>query len=216
MKKLNTQHTGSGIRRKDIIRAALACFTGIGYDETTISDICARANASTGSLYHHFKSKENLAAEVYFEGIKEYQSGLLEILTKEKKAARGIAAVVRYHLTWVADNPDWAGFLFQKRHESFMRETESLFNEMNKNFATGISGWFKDHIHAGTIRRLNWTYSYPLCWAHARNMCASMYRENPRRKLKMPSTSFPGPFGARYPSDIIKGVHHGRYNCVIL
>ena len=34
-----------------------------------------RARASIGSIYHHFRSKEQLAAALYVEGLRDYQEG---------------------------------------------------------------------------------------------------------------------------------------------
>ncbi len=151
---MHARHAQSGVRQKEIITAALDCFTELGFNETTMADICLRSNASNGSVYHHFKSKEQLASAVYLEGIREYQAGLLKDLEKEHHAARGISAMIRYHLNWVARNPAWSRFLFQRRHESFLAVTEEAINTLNKDFARRIENWFARHIKAGTIRKL--------------------------------------------------------------
>jgi len=56
-------------RRRTILYAALQCFSIDGFVDTTIASIRERAAASTGSIYHHFKSKDHLAAILYVEGI---------------------------------------------------------------------------------------------------------------------------------------------------
>ena len=154
MKKPNSRHANSPVRQKQIIQAALACFSEKGFTETSISDICQRANASTGSVYHHFKSKEKLAAAVYLEGIQDYQTGLMDTLEKQKHARDGIHEVVHYHLKWVENNPDWSGFLFQKRYAEFMGGTEDDMNQLNMEFMRRVSKWFKKHIEAGTLKPL--------------------------------------------------------------
>jgi len=157
MKKLKTIHSTSKKRTSDIIRAALECFTESGFNNTSMTDICTRANASIGSIYHHFKSKEQLASAVYLEGIEVYQSGILEIFGQEKDALKGISSVIEYHLRWIEKNPDWAQFLFQKKiHFSFIAETEEALLNLNKKFVYGISNWFKLHMATGTIRTLSW------------------------------------------------------------
>jgi AcrR family transcriptional regulator len=156
MGRKSASHARSIKRREEIIYAALNCFTEIGYNKTTMPDICGRSNASNGSVYHHFKSKERLAAAVYMEGIGEYQAGLLKNLERERQAYHGIKAIIRFHLTWVAQNPDWARYLFQKRHASFLTGTEQQFNILNKTFVERISKWFMRHIREGTIRHLPW------------------------------------------------------------
>jgi AcrR family transcriptional regulator len=43
-----------------ILEAALSLFSHQGYRATSIRDIAAKANVSTGAVYHHFKDKEEL------------------------------------------------------------------------------------------------------------------------------------------------------------
>jgi AcrR family transcriptional regulator len=154
MKKVKSIHQGTPLRRREIIEAALACFTELGYERTSISDIRERAGASTGSVYHHFGSKEQLAAEVYLEGIRDYQAGYLAALEAERDPEKGIHAVIAYHLTWVKKNQAWARYLMRMRHLEFMAEKEGEFEELNKPSFGRIAGWFRKHIAAGAIRRL--------------------------------------------------------------
>ena len=56
-------------RRTDILDAALEAFTVHGYSATSMSDLRRTTGASTGSLYHHFPSKEHLAAALYLEAL---------------------------------------------------------------------------------------------------------------------------------------------------
>jgi len=156
MKKIKSEHASTKQRKENIIQAALSCFTELGFQDTSMVDICTRAGASTGSVYHHFKSKEQLAAAVYLEGIESYQAGLLTMLEKETEAFKGISSVISYHLNWVQSNPDWSQFLFQKRHASFLLDNEDALLVLNKTFMKGISTWFEPHIAAGTIRPLAW------------------------------------------------------------
>ncbi len=154
MKRLNTRHAATQKKRRQIIQAALACFTEKGYSETRIADICHRCNANTGSIYHHFKSKEMLAAQVYLEGIQDYQTGFLVVLQKYPKAREGIFALINYHLKWVVKNPNWARFLIQKRHAEFMGAAADRFNQFNKVFMKGCGDWFGTHIESGQLRPL--------------------------------------------------------------
>jgi AcrR family transcriptional regulator len=154
MKTLNATHVKSPVRQRQIIEAALACFTEKGFPATSIADICKKAGASTGSVYHHFKSKGRLAAAIYLEGIRDYQTGMTETLSRQKTAKGGIFAIVHYHLTWVKDNPEWARFLFQKRHAEYMDGSEEEMKRLNAEFVNGMSAWFTGHIESGTIKKL--------------------------------------------------------------
>jgi AcrR family transcriptional regulator len=154
MKTPNATHTASPKRQREIIAAALACFTEKGFPATSIADICKKAGASTGSVYHHFKSKGRLAAAIYLEGIREYQAGMIEALLEEESARGGIIAIVRYHLMWVKQNPDWARFLFQKRHAEYMDDTEDEMKRLNAVLFQNMAVWFQKYIKAGKIRPL--------------------------------------------------------------
>jgi hypothetical protein len=60
------------IRRRQILDAALRCFNQSGLAETKMGDICTEAGVSTGSVYHHFAGKDQLAAALYLEGSRDY------------------------------------------------------------------------------------------------------------------------------------------------
>ncbi len=154
MKTKNSRHAKTPARRKQIIHAALACFTELGFAQTSMADIRRRSNASTGSIYHHFKSKEQLAAEVYLEGIRDYQKGFLTALEREHGARNGIFAVIRYHLQWVSEHPDWTRYLFQKAHATFMASAADVFTGLNAEFMKRCAQWLGAHVKAGTVRRL--------------------------------------------------------------
>jgi len=154
MRHLKSKHAGTKKRRKAIIQAALACFSEIGFTETSMEDIRKRSKASTGSIYHHFKSKEKLAAEVYLEGIRDYQSGLISILEEQSYAREGIRSLISHHLKWVEHNVDWSRYLFQKRHWVFMSTAEEDIAEMDRELGRRAEKWFAQFIRSGEIRSL--------------------------------------------------------------
>lgn len=154
MKKQQVKCSRNPERRRQIIQAALACFNETGFVNTTMEDICTRSGASNGSVYHHFKSKDQLAASVYLEGIIDYQAGMTSELAKHPEAREGIYAIVRYHLNWASEHAEWARYLFEMRHAGFMAGSEDFIKAENKKFAGEIRGYFSRHIKAGTLRNL--------------------------------------------------------------
>jgi AcrR family transcriptional regulator len=154
MKTLKSLHAGTQIRQKEIIQAALACFIEKGFTATSVADICSKAKASTGSVYHHFKSKSQLAAAVYLSGIRDYQEGMLAALKDQVAARDGIFALVAFHLKWVDGHRAWAQFLFHQRHAEFMGGTEEELHQLNARFAFGMAAWFQKHIKDGRLKAL--------------------------------------------------------------
>jgi AcrR family transcriptional regulator len=144
----------SEVRRQQIVQAALVCFTELGFSETTVEVIRDRSGASTGSIYNLFGSKEELAAAVYYEGLVHYQSGFVEVLKKNRPARAGVRAVVRYHLGWVEEHPDWARYLFHMRQADFMRSAKGEIKQLNREFIMRVKDWLCPHLESGRIRKL--------------------------------------------------------------
>lgn len=48
------------IRKNEILDAAGILFTEKGYDNTSVTDIMNAVGIAKGTLYHHYKSKEDI------------------------------------------------------------------------------------------------------------------------------------------------------------
>jgi AcrR family transcriptional regulator len=145
-----------------MIAAALTDFSELGFNQATMQDIRCRAGVSNGSLYHHFKSKNALAAAVYLQGIIDYQTGLLAALERQTEARAGIEAIVRHHLTWVSEQKEWAGYLTRMRHAAFISELERPIAEQNLLFMERIVKWFSPRVAAGDLREVPFDLLIPL------------------------------------------------------
>ena len=154
MRQQRQRQARSEVRRQQIVEAALVCFAELGFSETTMEVIRKRSGASTGSIYNLFGSKEELAAAVDLEGLRHYQSGFVEVLSKNRAARAGVKAVVCYHLGWVEEHPDWARYLFQMRRADFMAAAMADIKKMNREFMQNVAAWFRPHVTSGFIRRL--------------------------------------------------------------
>ena len=141
-------------RRQQIVQAALSCFAEQGYGETTMEHIRRRAGASTGSIYHLFRGKEELAVEVYLEGLRSYQAGFVAELERHTEAEAGVRGLVSHHLDWVREHPDWANYLFQMRQAAFVVSSEERIARLNGAFHQRVGAWLRPHVRQGRIRRL--------------------------------------------------------------
>ena len=78
-------------RRREILRAARACFARKGFHATTIADISAEARVSAGGIYIHFANKHAIAAAIGGEATAQLQEGgpprLLELFDGLRSAA---------------------------------------------------------------------------------------------------------------------------------
>lgn len=60
-------HAPPGVRRAQILLAAQSCFSKTGYHKTKMDDIVAAAGLSKGSIYLHFKSKDDVFLALFDE-----------------------------------------------------------------------------------------------------------------------------------------------------
>ena len=142
------------LRRQEILRAALRCFAELSYERATIADIRRSSGASTGSLYHLFRSKEEIGSALYLEGIRAYQNGLLAELERHRTARGGLRAMVGHHLRWVSSHRDWARYILYTRRAELLTETRADLRELNRTFNDRMQRWFEPHLARGTLRRL--------------------------------------------------------------
>jgi AcrR family transcriptional regulator len=160
-------------RRQAILDAALACFSEVGYEQTTLADIRHRAGASTGSIYHHFGSKEQIAAALYLEGVQQSQNAGLTALLQTRTARTGVAAQVNAYIDWVVAHPAMARFLFAMRHAPFMDDAEPTMDELNRGVHDRAVAWITDRVASGELPDLEpamrWAIVFGPCrhWAGA-------------------------------------------------
>ena len=82
-------------RREELLQIAGALFAQRGFKNTTVRDIADAAGILSGSLYHHFDSKESMVDEL----LSSFQSALFaqygDILASDLDARSKVDAVVR-------------------------------------------------------------------------------------------------------------------------
>jgi len=75
---MTVRQARSEVTRRKIIDAAVGLFNDVGYSNAGLGDIVEHAGLTKGALYHHFSSKEALAAAIIDEGsdilLKTFQS----------------------------------------------------------------------------------------------------------------------------------------------
>ncbi len=99
-----SQHQASSARQQKILDAALHCFLEKGIDSTTIADVRARSDASTGSIYHHFKDKDGLVGGVAQHIVGRYRASLQTALPEMNTPKALIMGIVLHFTEWAAQN----------------------------------------------------------------------------------------------------------------
>ncbi len=141
-------------RREEILAAALAEFTAHGVSGGSIEGIRRRSGASVGSIYHHFSSKEELAATLYVEGLGSYQEGFVAALDAAGSTRAGVEDAVRHHLAWIVDHRELAGFLLLERDARVLVGSSEALRLLNLRFFRAVRDWTAPRVRAGELRGL--------------------------------------------------------------
>lgn len=158
----------AGPRRHDIIEAARREFLEHGIPDTPIEAICSAANASVGSVYHHFGDKRGLARAVYAEALASYQGAFLNVLRAHPDdAQQGVGATVAAHVRWcLQDHPDRARYLLF--HGDAARGATAA---TNREFFAEVLRWWRPHVRYGAVRDLDLDLAYALWLGPAQEYC---------------------------------------------
>jgi AcrR family transcriptional regulator len=100
---------GGESRREALLDTAAAMFAAKGYDGTSIRDIAGAVGMLPGSLYYHFKSKEDLLIAVYRKGVARFEVAIEAALgTGSDDPWQAIEAACTAHLSILLDGGDYA------------------------------------------------------------------------------------------------------------
>ncbi len=144
--------SSSGTRRR-VLSAALKCFSAHGVAGSSVEQIRALSGVSVGSIYHHFGGKEGIALALYLEGLRQANKASLRRLHAARGAQAGVAALVRAFTGWVAQNPEWARYLYATSAVWASGPAAEL-KALNEAYFVELEAWFRPHIRAGRVRKL--------------------------------------------------------------
>ena len=107
--------------RSRIERAALKLFVEQGIAETSIREIANEAQISLGAMYNHFKSKDELAWQIFIDGWNEFGQGLRARASAETALPAKMRAMIEY--VFRRFDEDWleVTYIFSSRHQHLER-----------------------------------------------------------------------------------------------
>lgn len=107
------------VPRERILHAAARLFRERGYQRTTVRDIAERVGILSGSLFHHFRSKDEMLREIMREAAFSVCIRAEEVVAREPDPARQLRALIALELECVLAEPsrDYHAVLFMEWRE---------------------------------------------------------------------------------------------------
>ena len=132
-----TEQIQTSKRRDELLKIAAELFATKGFKNTTVRDIADAAGILSGSLYHHFDSKESMVDEI-ISTFQEELFGTWDDIMRSKLDARAkVEAVVRAsfdaldkHHSEVAIYQNDAAYLMESERFSYLKDRNDQFREV--------------------------------------------------------------------------------------
>jgi AcrR family transcriptional regulator len=142
--------------RNQILQAALSCFADKGYYQTTMDDIVTASGLSKGSLYWHFKSKQELFIALVEWFFSEVNEDVFHAWTEEMSAADKIRSMMMVALESSEQLiPFFNVFLDFWARTSEDEQLRQMFDGMIADYQTRIGGLIEAGIASGEFRPVN-------------------------------------------------------------
>ena len=119
-------------KRQKILDTAMKLFVEKGIQGTPTSLIAKEAGVATGTLFHHFPTKEDLVNELYnslFDSLINYQQ---EHYNPDASVHDRLKQIWRLDIEWGTENIDYSHFL--ERYSFFYYASEQAIIEVYERF----------------------------------------------------------------------------------
>lgn len=135
-----------------IIGAALQLFTQRGYFNTSVPDMARAAQVSVGSIYHHFKDKEDVARTLYQGLVERLQQTLAGIAQTHATTHDRCRAVMSMLFEMTESDRDAMDFMLYAKHREFLPDERPVCS--SRPFET-MRTFVQEGMDNGEIRRMD-------------------------------------------------------------
>ncbi|AJA46162.1 transcriptional regulator, TetR family [Clostridium pasteurianum DSM 525 = ATCC 6013] len=139
--------------KDNIFYSAIKVFSNNGYNGATMDEIASNAGVAKGTLYYHFKSKEEIFKYIIEEGVNLMKNEIDEATDKEKTALEKLKAVCRVQLNLIYKNRDFFKVIASQLWGKELRQLE--LRDIMRNYVVHIEEFVKDAMEAGSIKKGN-------------------------------------------------------------
>ena len=136
---------------EDIIAAAAKVFQTKGYHAATVQDIADAVGILKGSLYHHFKSKEDLLYLIVKEPIARLYERMTDIAGSELPASEKLRRAIRTQLE-AFDQHHPHLFVYLRERDEMKRRFREQFKLSPKQYERCWQQILREGIKSGEFR----------------------------------------------------------------
>ncbi len=136
-------------KRKTILKVSMDLFSRFGLVKTTVDEIARLARIGKGTIYHYFKSKEDIFAEVIQKESNALQDKIQQALKAEQTPQGKLGAFVKtrfrhlkeltnYYSALTDDYLQHYGFIEEARREHLEKEIRTVKDLLDEGVEKGV------------------------------------------------------------------------------
>ncbi|QGU93765.1 TetR family transcriptional regulator [Clostridium bovifaecis] len=133
-----------------IFEAAIKEFSSNGYNGATVDDIALKAGVAKGTLYYHFKSKEDIFKYIIKEGMKKIKQDVQDEVEKVEEPISKLKTLCRVQLKLVYENRDFFKVIMSQIWGKELRQLE--LRETVQKYVLLIEQYIEEAIRKGVVR----------------------------------------------------------------
>lgn len=160
--------------RERILAAALKLFVEQGYFNTNVPDLSRESKCSVGSIYHNFASKEDVAAELYKEGMTLFRRALEQAVHNKSEISEIVRIIVMSFLQFSEVNHQLSRYIWLARHNEFMsglirHPTMVGFDRLGRVLTRAIKQGIRDKKIRPLKAHIIWTILFGIPLSYVRD-----------------------------------------------
>ena len=145
--------TGEGTgRREELLQIAAHLFATKGFKSTTVRDIADAAGILSGSLYHHFSSKESIVDELLTTFQTELFGRYAEILASDADARTKLEETVRASFEAIDQHPAEVAIFQNEAAQLGQSERFAYLAERNRQSRDIWMALLREGVESGQLR----------------------------------------------------------------
>ncbi|MHB1664163.1 MAG: TetR/AcrR family transcriptional regulator [bacterium] len=149
---MKTNEERSALTREEILKKAMKLFVSKGYHNTSIRDIAKESKMSTGAIYHHFESKEEIAVELFDKTVLFLSNLFNKIINSEDTTKNKIKELVFNLLKMAQDDKIVLEYALNVKHKEIVKGGKPICSSGPFEI---LLTFLKNEMEKGNIKKMD-------------------------------------------------------------
>jgi AcrR family transcriptional regulator len=139
-----------------LLDAAESVFIEQGYEKATIQDVAARAGCAVGTLYVHFKNKDDVFRAIILRRLADTQAKLDAAFESTPDPLQKLRLFVEVHIRWAHANVAFVNMMcsaMPMRYYDFEARMSQLIPDCKHRLQDSIVSFIREAQKKGRVRR---------------------------------------------------------------